>query len=111
MFETLEKIISRVQPSQTEVMVRLGSVGNISSVIINLMIGLGFSISLVAIALSAVMHVLSEGDPDKTQGAWNAFLYGAIGAAFSLGLFAIKNIVVRAFGITDTTILDGPTNY
>lgn len=108
MFETISNMVNYAQPNQTGVAERLGSVGSISGMIVNIVIGVGFSISLVAIALSAVMHVLSGGDPDKTKRAWNAFLYGAIGAAFSLGIVALKNIVIRAFGIDDPNIINGP---
>ena len=110
MFDTINNMINNAQPNQTDVVDRFGSIGDIAGMIINLVIGIGFSISMLAVALSFVMYVLSGGDPDKTKKAWNAFLYGIIGAAISLGVVALKIIVVKAFGIDDPNILDVPTD-
>jgi len=81
-----------------------GTVGGISGAVINLIIGVGFSIGILAIAYSMLMYVLSCGNPDKTKTAWNAFLYGVIGTAFAIGVFALKNIVVRAIGVNSADI-------
>jgi len=111
MFDTIGGIFRHAEPSQQLAWANFGSIKNTVAVVINLVTALGFMISMVAITFSMVMYVLSGGDPDKTKRAWSAFLYGVIGAALSLGVFALKNIVVRAFGITDTSIIDGPTGF
>ena len=112
MFDTIAKIFNNADSNQGQGTSwgTFGTLENTVGVVINLVIGLGFSISMVAITISAVMYVLSEGDPDKTKRAWSAFLYGAIGAALSLGVVALKAIAIKAFGINDPNILDGPTN-
>ncbi|MFC1756182.1 hypothetical protein ACFLZK_02200 [Patescibacteria group bacterium] len=112
MFDTISKIFNNADSNQGQGVSwgRFGTIESTVGVVINLVIGLGFSISMVAITISFVMYVLSEGDPDKTKRAWSAFLYGVIGAALSLGIVALKTIVVKAFGINDTNILNVPTN-
>jgi len=80
----------------------------IVSMVINVLIWSGFMIGIIAVALSAIKYTMSEGDPDKTQEAWRAFIYGVIAAAISLGAVALKIIVLKAFGVetTDVSILE-----
>ena len=108
MFETIHTIVNNTNPNQSGVVERFGSVGNIAVILINLISMLGFAISFVAIALSAVKYTLVGGEPEKAQSAWRTFLYGLIGAAISLGVFAIKNIIVKAIGVTDPNIVGIP---
>lgn len=108
MTDTLDDIISGVNPSPSGALDRFGSVGNISGILINLVWGVGFSIGILAIAYSALLYILSGGNPDKTKRAWNAFLYGVIGTALAIGVFALKNIVVRGFGVDSPDIENVP---
>lgn len=109
--EVFDNMLDWVDPSPRNIMVdgqsvvdRFGTVGGIAAIIVNLVIGVGFSVGLLAISYSFVMYVLSGGNPDKTKKAWNAFLYGVIGTAIAIGVFALKNIVVGAFGVSSTDI-------
>ena len=109
MFEIIENIANRVNPSQDYVWERFGSIGKISIIVINSIIGIGFAISIIATAFSAIKYILATDNPDNAKAAWRTFLYGIIGAAISLGAFALKNIVVGAFGVTDPNIVDVPS--
>jgi hypothetical protein len=111
MFDTLighDGIIHRtIGPA--DALQRFGTIGNISAILINLVIGIGFGVGILCIALSMVLYVLSGGNPEKTKTAWRAFIYGVIGTMIAIGAFALKNIVVRAIGVDDPNILDVPT--
>jgi len=76
----------------------------IVSMVVNLLIWLGFIISIIAISYSMILYIMSTGDPDKTKQAWSAFINGVIAAAISLGAVALKVIVLRAFGVDTTGI-------
>ncbi len=65
----------------------------------NFMMAVAFAISILAVAYSAIMYIVSGGNPDNTKKAWNAFIYGVVGAAVSVGLFALTRIVLSGFGV------------
>jgi hypothetical protein len=108
MYDTLNHIIDNVSPSQSGLGERFGSIGNISAIVLNFLIGVGFSIGIIAIAYSAYMYTMSGGNPDNTKKAWHAFLYGVIGAMFSIALIALKNIVVKGIGVETPDITGTP---
>lgn len=108
MFKIIEDIANKVEPPQDYVWERYQSIEKISGIVINFIIGLGFGISILAIAFSAIKYILASDNPDNAKAAWRTFLYGVFGVAISLGAFALKNIVVGAFGVEDPNILDIP---
>ncbi len=108
MFNTIDEIMAQTVPGP-EIDARFGTIGHISGIIINLIIGVGFGLGIFAITLSMLMYILSGGNPDHTKKAWRAFIFGVIGTALSIATFALKNIVVRVFGIDDPNILNVPT--
>ena len=108
MNKIFEEISALIDPE----LVISGEIGNgdynslvvIVSMVINVLIGVGFMIGIIAIVLSAIKYTMSQGDPDKTKEAWRAFIYGVIAAAISLGAVALKVIVLKAFGVETTGI-------
>ncbi|OGC45205.1 hypothetical protein A2V49_01165 [candidate division WWE3 bacterium RBG_19FT_COMBO_34_6] len=68
------------------------------NVLINIMIGLSFSFSIVGLAMSMVLYVLSGGNPDKTKTAWSAFIYSVIAGCLTVGLVAIRWMIYRVIG-------------
>ena len=108
MNEIFDDIIGRIDP---ELAITSGiNTGEYSSfvvivsMVVNLLIWVGFIISIIAIAYSMILHTMSGGDPDKTKKAWSAFINGIIAAAISLGAVALKVIVLKAFGVDTTGI-------
>jgi len=87
------------------------TVSDFLGVAINILIGVSFSISIIGITLSAVMYILSGGNPEKTSKAWRAFLYGVIGGAISLGLIALKQIVFSLVGLDTIGIEEIESGY
>jgi hypothetical protein len=108
MFDTLNGIIGNVSPSQDGALDRFGSIGRVSIITINSIIGIGFAISVLTIAYSSIKYILVADNPDNAKEAWRTFLYGVIAAAISLGAFALKNVVVNAIGVTDPNIIGTP---
>ena len=104
MFDTLRSTFNWTDPNYTPRVNNIQSVAQIFAMAINLMIGVGFSIGLLCIAYSFYMYVMSGGNPDKTSQAWRAFIYGVWGTAVAIGAIALKEIIIRGFGVETTGI-------
>jgi len=108
MFDVFNKITNRVDPDLAVggdlAVGDYGTFITVVSMVLNVLMGIGFAISIVAIAFSAILYTMSGGDPEKTSRAWRAFINGVIAAAISIGAVAIKVIVLKAFGVETTGI-------
>ena len=66
-----------------------------AAVAFNLIMGISFGISIIAIGFSMIMYVMSAGNPDKTKQAWNAFIYGIIAFAVAIGALTLRKIFLE----------------
>lgn len=82
----------------------ISSISDIFGIVLNVLIGVGFAISLASIGYSAIMYILSAGDPKAVSQAWNAFIWGVFAASFSIGALAIKSAIIGLIGTTSTEI-------
>lgn len=109
MFDVFDEIYLRIDHdlAVSEKNLMKGDYGTlvvIVSMALNLLVYLGFLISIVAIAFSFIKYILSEGDPERTKEAWSAFILGVIAAAISLGAVALKVIIMKIIGVETTGI-------
>ena len=88
----------------TDSLLHIQSIGDVLGIIINVLMGSGFAISLACIGYSAIQYALSAGDPKAAQTAWHSFIWGVIAAAVSLGALVIKLAIARTIGVTSTDI-------
>lgn len=95
MFDTLNDVVNNADYTPPNV----HTFSELAAIILNFVIGIGFSLSVVAVAYSMYLYVMSGGNPESTKKAWNAFLWGVIGGAIVLGSVAIKGMVLDAFGV------------
>lgn len=77
----------------------INTFSELAAITLNVILGVGFSLSIVAMAYSAYMYILSGGNPEMTKKAWNAFLWGFIGGVIILGSVALKRMVLNAIGV------------
>ena len=83
-------------------------IAEISAMILNIVMGLGFGISIVAIAFSAVQFVLSRGEPDSTKLASDSLLFGVIAAVVSVLLLTIRSLILKnILGVTLDGVAEG----
>ena len=66
--------------------------------VVNLMIGVGVSIAIIAIAYAFLQYTTSAGDPDKISKAGRALIWAVIAAFVSLAAVAIKTGFFGALG-------------
>ena len=103
MFDLIPESISDTLKNQT-------SIGDIWGLILNIMMGVSFSISLLSIAYAGILYVNSSGDPKNASRAWQGFLWGAITGMVTLGIFVIKNALVALLGVTNPNITNAVPN-
>ena len=80
--------------------------GAFFAMIINVVMGISFSVAVISIAYSGFLYAMSAGDPKNTKTAWNTFLWGVIAVGITLAAFALKRIV--AGGIIGADSSDVP---
>ena len=102
MFDVLNDVVEDVTVAPPEI----NTFSDLSAIAINFVIGIGFSLSFVALAYSFYMYIISGGNPENTKRAWNAFLWGLIGGAVVLGSVAIRGMVIDAFGVASPQLQD-----
>ncbi len=86
-------------------------IGDILAIIINVLIGAGFAISLIALAYAFIQYTMSMGDPKKTEQAYHAVLWGVTSAFVTLLALAIKLSIFKAGGVTDPNLINGVPNF
>jgi len=69
--------------------------GNIEE-ILQIVFGLGATISVLVIVIAGIMFILSRGDPQKSATARNAIIYAGIGLAIMVSAFAIVGFVLES---------------
>lgn len=82
------------------------SIGSFVAAILNILMGIGFSIAIITIAYSGFLFANSSGDPKASKKAYDTLLYGAVAAAIVIGAVSLRFIVSRfIIGIPDPTVV------
>jgi hypothetical protein len=63
-------------------------------IILNLVWGIGATLSVLFIVIGGIKYVLSNGDPGQVSSAKNTILYAIIGLVVTMSGFAIVNFVL-----------------
>lgn len=105
MFDTLKGVFDNVETDYAPSLRSYQNISQFFAVAVNVIMAVGFSVGLISITYSAITYIMSGGDPEKTKKAWDTFIYGVVGAAIALGAIALKEIVLRGFGV-DTSGID-----
>lgn len=84
----------------------ISKISDILGMILNLVMGVGFSLSIIMVAYSAILHTMSGGNPDKTKQAWQAFLWSAIAGIITIVAFGLKAGVIGLIGVKDPNIIN-----
>jgi|GEM_PF-1261895 len=81
-----------------------GSIGAIFGFITNLLIGIGWGLVFIMLALGFTKYVMSKGDKTETQNAQQWLTYAVIGGVGLLMLGLIKTLLAGVLGIDESTI-------
>lgn len=80
------------------------SIGAIFGFVTNLLIGIGWGMVFVMLALGFMKYVMSKGDKAETQGAQQWLTYAVIGGVGLLMLGLIKTLLAGVLGIEEGAI-------
>jgi hypothetical protein len=101
MFDTFDHIFEHdgLDTSGRATLNRYRTFADLAGAVLNFIISVSFAISIITVAYSAILYILSGGNPEKTKKAWNAFLYSVIAGAISVGTLTLREVIIRAFGV------------
>ncbi len=97
----LSNVISSTDPGPSSV----DTFGALMSIGINVLTGIVISVSTIAIVISGIKFIMSEGDPKAVDAAKKSLTYSIIGLILGLTAVVAKTIIVN---IVDATIADMP---
>jgi uncharacterized membrane protein len=75
-----------------------GTVGVFLGIALNIMLGTGIAISIIAIILSGIKFLTSKGDPKSTADAKTSLTYSVVAFLLVVGAFTIKAIIINMLG-------------
>ncbi|NMB69588.1 hypothetical protein GYA27_00070 [candidate division WWE3 bacterium] len=106
MFDILDQIVDEAPPEAQAT--NINSVGAMSAILINVMLGVSFSVSLIMLAFGAFRYVVSSGDPKLIEKSYHTMFWSLIALIMTVLAVAIKNVVTAAMGVDIPTT---PTDF
>jgi hypothetical protein len=107
MFVILNNVAGNIAPNWQ--LDRYNSLNSIGSAVVNVLLGVVFSVSLITLAFSGILYVMAQGDPKRLETAWRAFIWSVVSMMVALLVVGIKAAVLAAMGTTDTNLINGPS--
>src|SRR3989344_4373837 len=80
------------------------NLGDIFGLIINIILGIGWALTFVMLALGLVQYVMSKGETKATDAARNWLTAAAIGGVGLFFLTALRSILTGLIGANNTSI-------
>ena len=107
MFGMFNNLVGRIDPN-FQPPTHIDTASKLIIIFINILIGIAFSLGIVAVTAGFLSLTLSQGNPEKTKKAWNTVLYGVIGFVMSLLVVALKTMFVKMVGVENPEIVNSP---
>ena len=76
------------------------SVGMFAGLVLNVLLGITITISIVTIIIGGIQYVTSAGDPKAVAVARTTIMYSVIAMVLAIGALTIKTIILRILGVT-----------
>ena len=83
---------------------RFQNLGDIFGFVVNLIIGIGWSLVLVMLAVGFIQYVLSRGDKVGTENAQKTITYAIVGGIGLLLIMALRTILFGILGTNQAAI-------
>ncbi len=102
----LQKVYAADQVAETVVnpLNRFQNLGDIFGFVVNLIIGIGWSLVLVMLAVGFIQYVLSRGDKVGTENAQKTITYAIVGGIGLLLIMALRTILFGILGTNQAAI-------
>jgi len=91
-------------------MANITDLGDIFAMVINIILGIGWALVFVMLALGIVQYIMSKGEPKATDAARNWLTAAAIGGVGLFFLTTIQAILFRLVGINNQNIGNASAN-
>jgi len=83
------------------------NIGDFLGVGLNVLMGVGLSLSVIFIGISGIRYLSSGGNPDNVDQAKRALTYSIVALVLSVGAVAIKYIIINSIlGVTHVDLID-----
>ncbi len=85
------------------------TVEDLAGIVINIALGIGIALSLIATILSGIKYMSSRGDVKAAMGAKQALTYSIVALLVTVGAFAIMGVIINVLGVENPdSIFLGP---
>ena len=107
----MDVLNSVIQQEESITGVRYESLGALFSVFLNVFLGVGISLSVLAMLLAGIKLVTSMGNPREVETGRNYLKYAFIAFLLSAGSLIIKFLVFNLVGVTNQDLINGIPNF
>jgi hypothetical protein len=97
--------------SADQKLTRYSTIGSIGSAVVNVMWGIAFSVSIISIAISAYLYIMSQGDPKRLETSWRAFIWSIVAGMVALGAFGVRTAIIHAIGVTAPEVVNNVPGF
>jgi hypothetical protein len=80
------------------------NLGQVFAMLINIIIGVGWGLVFIMLAMGFVQYVLSKGEKTAVENAQKWITYSVIGGVGLFFIMVLKTIIPKLFGADDATI-------
>lgn len=100
----LQKVFAQdaVSTTVTDPLEGVDSLGQIFALIINLILGVGWALVFVMLAMGFVQYVVSQGDKTKVDSAQKWLTYAVVGGVGLFFVTVLRNIIPNLIGTSGT---------
>lgn len=83
---------------------RIQNLGQVFAMIINLIMGVGWALVFVMLAMGFVQYILSKGEKTAVENAQKWLTYAVIGGVGLFFVYVLKNILPQLLGDTNSPV-------
>lgn len=106
MFSILDSVVSSSDPTGGS----FTSVGSFMGIALNVVMGTSITVALIAIIISGIQFIMSQGDPKAIDTARKYLTVSIVAMILAIGGFAVKHIVLNILGSTEGNLTNVTPN-
>lgn len=90
---------------------QIGTLGQLFAFILNIILGAGFALVLIMLAMGFVQYIMSQGDKAGVEKAQKWVTYAVVGGIGLFLVYVLRTVIAQVTGgqITDSTVGSGLT--
>ncbi len=100
----LQQVYAQIDVNVPENPTDITTLATLFGFLLNLVLAVGFSLTLVMLAMGFVQYILSQGDKAGVEKAQKWVTYAVIGGLGLFLVFALKAIIIQVTGAGDVVV-------